>query len=179
MRQIILRSLVVFAFVHRQVAVSAPLPVLAEWHCPELLDTLLDNELSHQRILKALMVHDPITEWPSARFYVGKIIEHILQHPEWPAYKRAKAWTTGVEIIRTHQVPQFVSKESRGSKNAYVFQGHLGELIIFTINGQVFRGSMNANLGQRPGSAVFDEALLEAGHRLAPQYKIRELRLND
>jgi hypothetical protein len=57
-----------------------------------------------------------------------------------------------------------------GLKRAYVFQGHLGEIILFTLDGRVYRASSTAE------ATNFDESLLDS--LLSPaaqQIKLKQL----
>jgi hypothetical protein len=148
--------------------IPAHAPLTAK-RCLDLVNLSFDNDLNADTIDRVLRFEQFGPDQIPATF-MKPLLQHLLAHPEWSPVKRALFWQHSSTRLNNKLTSGFVSIPYRGSKGAYVFQGHRGEIILFTLDGRVYRASSTAE------ATNFDESLLDS--LLSPaaqQIKLKQL----
>jgi hypothetical protein len=145
-------------------------PIASSADCLTVLNLSFDQDLAGESLAKILGVHYrgkdqvPATAIPA---FMGK----MMAHPEWSPVKRALYWQLGAAMINQHHDFGFTSIAYRGSKGAYVFQGHKNEVLVLTLDNRVFRAELSSQ------AVNFDERVLDLpADQLPPELSLRELK---
>jgi hypothetical protein len=145
-------------------------PIASSADCLAVLNLSFDSDLAGDTLAQILGVRYrskdqvPATAIPA---FMGK----MMAHPEWTPVKRALYWQLGAAIINKHHDLGFTSIAYRGSKGAYVFQGHKTEVLVLTLDNRVFRAELSSQ------AVNFDERVLDLpADQIPPELSLRELK---